>query len=370
LLSLAGLVIYDQATAGGEPYWNTRTSHSRCEETRGNENNFLRERANALSNLVFMNVGVYCIACATYDARHIWLRRAPPRAITSAIASGDVAAEAPASHPGSIAGGIAQQPLLSVAYGVSIFLGGYGSFVYHASAGSPFGGQLDIWSIFVMCNAVVFLMVGFTFISLAARSLPNGAGPKVNTVASLLLVSFTVFADDYCWEWYEHFWQGSWDAMYALLMKFLGGMVVIYLLLIFTLCVLKIKHRIWPFVVLSALTLVAGVLVWVPEEINDECPEIAEQGATSFWQLHAIWHSMLALTLLFVFMYFRGIGLEVRSAEEGGVFGLGLSEMDFHLLWEPTVEGEPVVGGGGRRGLGGKGEEWVEREVFLGDNYL
>jgi hypothetical protein len=126
VLAVVGLCTFDQATSN-EPYWDNATSHARCEETRGKENHFLREPSNALSNLVFMCVGLYCAGCGFYDFRHF-------RKFTTMQAEG-------VNDYTPVNGGIAMQPLLSFAFGCSVFLGGVGSFYYHVSFGiapSPF----------------------------------------------------------------------------------------------------------------------------------------------------------------------------------------------------------------------------------------
>jgi hypothetical protein len=275
LSSLIGLVAFDQHTATTtDDYWSSPTNHGRCEETRGNEHRFLRERANALSNLVFMGVGLYCCGAATYDFRlfRLMTSLSCPSPVPPSPSTSTPSTPQPHSYR-AIRGGLALQPLLSFAYGVSVFLGGYGSFLYHASAGSPLGGQMDIWSIFVMCNAVATLIFYTMATSITSAILPKSRFPPklCNTILAFACIAFLVWLDNFSWNWHEHFWLGSWDAMYVrakrslsgpqstltslcslprrytLLIQFVGSITASAAFLVVCLYALNNKHRAVPF---------------------------------------------------------------------------------------------------------------------------
>jgi len=103
LATLVGIISFNHITVNRDyPYWDNETSYGRCEQTLGNENNFLREPANALSNLVFMWVGVYAILTGLYDFRHF-------RNLETLESGGN--------NKTKLNGGFGLTPLLSVAYG-------------------------------------------------------------------------------------------------------------------------------------------------------------------------------------------------------------------------------------------------------------
>ena len=72
---------------------------------------------------------------------------------------------------------------------------------------------------------------------------------------------------------------------------------------------MKVKSSYHVFVP-GAVAVVMGVGAWFPEEINEECIDVFGgefgEGRESFFQLHALWHSMLALTMLSMYMLLGG----------------------------------------------------------------
>ena len=175
-----------------------------AEETREQQANFLQEPANAVSNVVFMLVGVYAFLCAVYDFRHFRRRSFP------VLKAG-----------GRQQGGLADSPVLSLAYAFSMAFGGYGSFIYHACSNCSEGGQLDIWSIFVLCGAVVWLLLVFSYLGLCCGTYMEGRRGRCAAQAiCLALWSWTSWVTQ---DWNEPpIWQGSWQKMYRLMMISLG----------------------------------------------------------------------------------------------------------------------------------------------------
>ena len=301
LTTLLGFVIFDRTCySNTTDYWPNPSGFGRCEDTLGHDHHFLREKCNALSSLVFGHVGVYCILAGLYDFRRFRTRGS--------------------LHSGA-AGGLAVRPLLSLSYGVGVCLAGYGAFLYHASAGSPLGEHEDIWSIFVICNGVV-MVIFYTFASLAMRRL----GTNTNQALAAACVAGCAYANYYCYDWYDHFWLvvGSWDEMYSLFMMFMGGVTGSFLLLIPTLYALGAKHRVLPFVPLAVACVALAVYVWAPEELEGEC---ALAGSGHSFQLHACWHALLAITLLWIYCYARSVGVDKEELGEGG-------EIGFYMLRE------------------------------------
>ena len=194
-----------------------------------------------------------------------------------------------------------------------------------------------------MCNALVVLLLVYTFTTvLTNKLLRNIEGRWPNQLFSVVLVGFLIYIDLYCWDWHEHFWLGSWDEMYSLLLKFIGGVIIMFLVMIAFLCAVRVRHG-WKVIPFAVISLVIGVSSWVPEEIYLTCVELLEQSASSFWQLHALWHAMLALTLGFVFAYVRTVGVDVEM--------LGVTTLEF-VLCKEGVQVEKVEMG-----------RWVERDL-------
>ena len=362
---LSTIFIIDEVSkTSSEWYWDNNPNEGRCEETDGNEANFLREPANAVSNVVFMLVGLYAFLCSIYDFRHFRSRSFP------LVPPGIEGAE---SEP---KGGISDSPILSIAFAFSMVFGGYGSFYYHACSGCSRGGQLDIWSVFVLCNAVAFLLIVFTYLGLAVRLAGGGVtGRLACKIFCLVAWAWTSWITQY---WRDPpIWQGSWQKMYRLMLMFLGLTAGVALVLVFILIRLKVRSTYHVFVPGAVACVVLGVGAWFPEEINEDCIDVFGgefgEGRESFFQLHALWHSMLALCMLSMYMYVRG--LAVTSLTLDRAMGKGaLTLLDFHLMRETRVEGEGVGMGWEERGgamprIGGGfelGEVNLEERILFG----
>ncbi|GMH66351.1 hypothetical protein TL16_g04410 [Triparma laevis f. inornata] len=323
---VGGAFIVDEISKQTEEwYWSNNPNAGRCEETSGNEANFLREPANAVSNTVFILVGIYAFVACIYDLRHF--RK-----------SGCSFPLLPKSD--TEMGGMVHSPLLSLAYAFSMSFGGYGSFYYHACSGCPSGGTLDIWSIFVMCIAVAVLLVIWTYGCLVL----SGRKQVFKEIWSLTCVITWASLCWYCKDWQEPpIWQGTWEEMYRLLLIFLGGTAAMAFLLLALLIFLKVKTQWIVFVPASIASVTMGVGAWFPEEFNEDCVDVFGgefgEGRQSFFQLHALWHSMLALCMLSLYMFIRGLAVEQITLDKC-VGKDGLKVIDFHLLREVRGEGE------------------------------
>ncbi|GMH93446.1 hypothetical protein TrVE_jg488 [Triparma verrucosa] len=319
---VGGAFIVDEVSKQSDDwYWDNDPNEGRCEETEGNEANFLREPANAVSNTVFITVGIYAFMASIYDLRHFRKRSMPLL---------------PKSEDEN--GGMVHHPLVSLAFGVSLFFGGYGSFYYHACSGCSEGGQLDIWSIFVMCIAVAFLLVIWSYGQLVLSGRPSWG----KNLWSVVIVATWGGLCWYCKDWRDPpLWQGSWEAMYRAMLIFLGGTAAAAFILLFILIVLGVKTQALVFVPGAVASVVMGIGAWFPEEFNEDCIDIFGgefgEGRESFFQLHALWHSMLALCMLSLYMFVRGLAVEKATLDKC-VGKDGLSVMDFHLLREVRKE--------------------------------
>jgi hypothetical protein len=330
---VGGAFIIDEISKSTrEWYWPNDPNSSRCEETDGNEANFLREPANAVSNAVFMLVGIYAFLCGIYDFRHF---RGKPTFPLVPLRERQV-------NPSNAKGGLVNYPLVSVAFGVSMFFGGYGSFYYHACSGCAKGGQLDIWSIFVMVAAVAVLLNVFSignFLSgvLCSNSAFSGRnlGGKLWTV--LCFCSWGAICL-YCENWREPpIWQGSWEKMYQMLIYFLGLVAGVQFCFLLMLLCRGVKCTYHVFIPGAVAAVTMGVGAWFPEEINEECVDLFGgefgEGRESFFQLHALWHAMLALCMLSLYMFVRGLAVEQETLDAS--LGNGRQNLfGFHFLKE------------------------------------
>lgn len=287
--------------------WYNETSYNRCEPSLGNEDNLLREPINSLSSLSFAFIGIYIIGCAIYDYRYFAEIKSMGR-------------------PNSLRlnGGICLQPILSFTFGISLIIGAMGSFWYHASAGSPLGGHFDIWAIFVMCNAIIFLIILYLYLTILFNKYPK----KINNYISIGCTFLCTCSNIICWEWHKHFWLGSWDKMYVMLIHFISIVLFMFLSLVCIIYYLKIKQRIYPFIWTAVISLIFAIIVWAPEELHNQCIDLY----IHLSPLHGLWHILLSITMLCVYMYSRSVGVDVYDNGVGGIYEL--NEINYYLLKE------------------------------------
>jgi len=299
----AALLIVDSAAAG---FWDSTNYSTRCEDSRGRERHLLRQRANSMSNLAFFVAGCYAFLCALFDFRH-------PNA-SKAVGCGLVA-----------------HPSLSIMYGVALVFTGVGSFWYHACSGCREGGKLDVMSIFIMAQTVLSLIIYAMVFSAKQGAIVNGdstvhvetpsddadgnkepppddgeqQAAEGSTIDAWVrgVLCFWVVGCCILSQWETLLFQplGSWQNMYYLIIAFL---------LLITGLIVALKRQQppdsvqWPYAVAILFPGVVGVCAWAPEELFKTCVGDSQ----SAFQLHALWHVMMALTLLAIFVHIRSLG--------------------------------------------------------------
>lgn len=149
------------------------------------------------------------------------------------------------------------------------------------SSGCAEGGQYDIWSIFVMVSAVGVLLVMFSVGNFVSGLLCSCNTFSGKSIGSKLWAIFCFFAwGGICWfckNWREPpIWQGDWQAMYRLLILFLGSVAAVSLSFVCALICRGVKSTYHVFVPGAIATVTMGVGAWFPEEINEDC--VGENG--------------------------------------------------------------------------------------------
>eukprot|EP01123_Difflugia_compressa_P007015 TRINITY_DN19470_c0_g1_i1.p1 TRINITY_DN19470_c0_g1~~TRINITY_DN19470_c0_g1_i1.p1 ORF type:complete len:116 (-),score=3.09 TRINITY_DN19470_c0_g1_i1:89-436(-) len=107
-------------------------------------------------------------------------------------------------------------------------------------------------------------------------------------------------------------------------------LIVIFLLLGILIVVvfirLKKQYVVYTrLLVLSGVSLVGGISIWLPEEVFNYCviPSDASSGGISQFQiLHGLWHILTCLSLLFLYCFLRS---------------LSFANLFDALLWRPAI---------------------------------
>jgi len=263
---------------------------ARCETIR---HSFLRERANAMSNVVFVCVGNYMIAAAVYDFCSMkWIPNVKREYV-----------------------GLRRQPIWSLALGLTSIFAGVGSFAMHAAHGSGITGALDIASIYFLVWTC-FMSIAFNTISLIMQSRGHTEG-FIERI-SFALLCIWVCGTPVLWYWETTLWYGSWTIMKIVLV--VGMSIVAAVGVSGSLTArytLKMPTHEMPYLCTAAILLVVALFVWAPFEIFGNCSVFYVPG-DSLFQLHALWHGTVSLAVLFMYLYFRSFGSPSASRDAFG----------------------------------------------------
>jgi len=279
-LLVANAVLVDPWDPNDFPDW-------RCEDA--TREKFLREPANAMSNLIFIFVGLYALFCVAWERQQ----------------QGETQNDR--KYEGV--------PLFVQAlFGISALFGGYGSFHYHACGGCDWGGFLDLYSIFVL--VVSYTLLGFTALLCVTNKISSNArvlSPKNVSIGVFLLWVLNFIASGF---WREIYLDNlGFDKMKLLMVGVFGVLIMIWVAVAFFGWRQAKMHQVpfygKTFFVLGASSLVIGVLAWFPEEIRGECPNVPQD-----LQLHAVWHAFIAFSLLWPYCHVRTAG-DLRVKEHG-----------------------------------------------------
>jgi hypothetical protein len=329
----SSILILDAVSSHAEsPFWPDEPMTWRCEGTgHGRAHNFLHEPANAMSNLVFSAVGGYAVLCAIYDYRFFRDRKQLH------------SAHSRRNSITSIQGGYILHPILSLALGFALFFIAMGSFLYHASSGTnSLFVTFDLYGIFVICFAFLFLLVLYPITSILSHR------PNLDKATAVILTAlWFACCLTFWWGWDTWFWPG-WDYAYIMLLSFMAVMLSSLALLFGLLKYYKI-HCTWMYSAFSLLSITIAIVAWVPEELNGKCVYLTKEGEYGWLQLHGIWHAFLAVSIFWIFAFVRSIGIQEVLKPK-----FGLTRMQFLLLKEIRT--------GTGTGAGKKSEQgWAER---------
>jgi len=234
--------------------------------------------------------------------------------------------------------------MLSLCVGFSLIFEGMGSFLYHAAGGGiSLFSTLDLYGIFVLCFAFFFVIVFYPLTAVFVK------GPNVDRFSAIVCGgAWFAFCLFFWFEWNAFINKIGMDAAYLVLVGFIATMLIGLVSLLGFLLWFKIRF-ILSYGVLGLVSIVIGILAWVPEELNGKCIYLFGGNEFSWLQLHGIWHAGLALTIFFAYSMVRGIGM----AEEVLMPKFNLTSLQFLLLKEINVNYK-------ERGRGGKEEEVEE----------
>ncbi len=227
---------------------------------------FLRTRANSWSNLAYVLLGFYALGFAWHDRRR---------------------------NPPSAGGYLASTPPMSILFGVACCYLGFGSGFYHASL-TRWGQQLDVAAMYAPLLALIAVNVGGWIPRLRAGA-GQGGIPTWPILAALVLVaSFWL---------YEYKWSMS-------SVKVLGSLILTVSVLSVVDQFLRRRQQAVRWLVLGLVTVISARVCW---ELD-----VAKKfsGPDAWYQGHAIWHLLTALSLASMYFFYRS---EVGARREAKV---------------------------------------------------
>ncbi len=294
-----------------------------CEKVR--EHKLLRERANAMSNAMYVSVGFYVFLTAIFDILN-----------TETIKCTYL--------PGTFR----NRPEWPILLGLTTMYEGIGSFALHASSGgSDIGRRLDFSGIYFL---VVLIMCNFVYTALSSilsfcLSRDRYTGNMDRVLSALFIVGFFSVVP-FMWD-YEKYLQPSDDFNEST--KILGMIVAGMACVVFVdVGFLRLAHRVainYVLVICSCIGFAVGALMKVPELALDGC-DSWNQDADSWFQLHSVWHGAVALGILFLSQGKRSIGdadlMRCQAAWLKNMLAF------FTFNWIPSIPLDPQRGGGER----------------------
>jgi hypothetical protein len=215
----------------------------------------LRTRSDTWSNLAYILVGFYAFALGWHD-----LRRQPPANACYVI----------------------RTPGMSILFGLACCYLGVGSGLFHASL-SRLGQQLDVAAMYSPLVAAIAINVGRW-----VRRLNKGGGqaglPTWPILGGLALVtSFLLF-------------EYKWSMRSSVVLPTLILMVAVFAVL----DRFQRRSRLSvPLLILSLAALVAARVCWVMDVKG------SFSGPDTWFQGHAVWHLLTALSLAAIYLYYR-----------------------------------------------------------------
>ena len=249
---------------------NRKTSF--CENKGGtmNENGFMAEPVNALSNYGFCVYGFVTVACGMQD--FVDARKRPSYKYV-----------------------LADVPWWSFLLGISQMILGVGSYLYHAGI-TRLGQTLDVAGIYIILFNLMLCMLARFF-----HYVERWGRKGVVAMHAVLLVTCLISDVLFC--------------LYKWNMNSLNGMIGFILCLVF----LVVGHRVvartsiyLPFVAGAIGTLGLGYLAWIGDKLRWWCDY------TSFFQGHACWHVLVATSYFCGYLIVRSEGQQEEAEKAKG----------------------------------------------------
>ena len=215
----------------------------------------LRTRSDTWSNLAYVLVGFYALALGWHD-----LRRQPP----------------------ANAGYVIRTPALSILFGLACCFLGFGSGLFHASL-TRLGQQLDVAAMYSPLVVAIAINVG--------RWVPrlNAAGGRPGIPSWPILAGLTLVT---CLLLYEYKWSMRSSVVLPTLILIVAAFAVLDRF--------QRRSRLSvPLLILSLAALVAARLCWVMDVKG------TFSGPDTWFQGHAVWHLLTALSLATIYLYYR-----------------------------------------------------------------
>lgn len=254
-----------------------------CEKVRMHR--LLRQRANAMSNAVYVSVGIKLILDSVFDVMK-----------TDALRSTFLPAT------------FRTRPEWTFLFGAATIYQGIGSFALHASSGGDeLGRQLDFSATYFLVY-LFFCSVGYGIVSTVFSLVPRGYTALIDrAVSALFVIGFFIYLpflydyDSIIDTQGEH--RGNLIMLLAVLIAAITASFFVEMLL------LRFAHRVAvnpPFLGACVLCFSGALLMRVPNQFMDGC-ESWKVSKYSPFQLHSLWHGLTALGLLFFTTYKRSI---------------------------------------------------------------
>ena len=215
----------------------------------------LRTQSDTWSNLAYVLVGFYALALGWHDLR----RQAPAHA-----------------------GYVIRTPAMSILLGAACCFLGFGSGLFHASL-TRWGQQLDVAAMY--SPLVVFIAIN------VGRWVPrlNAGGGRAGVPTWPILAGLALVV---CFLLYEYKWSMRSSVVLPTLILIVAAFVVADRF--------QRRRRLSvPLMILSLASLVAARICWVMDVKG------SFSGPDTWFQGHAVWHLLTALSLAAIYFYYR-----------------------------------------------------------------
>jgi hypothetical protein len=215
----------------------------------------LRTRSDTWSNLAYVLVGFYVLALGWHD-----LRRQPP----------------------AEAGYVVRTPAMSFLFGLACCYLGFGSGLFHASL-TRLGQHLDVAAMYSPLVVAIAINIG----RWGARLRRAGGRPGVPTWPILGVLSLVT-----CFLLYEYKWSMRSSVVLPTLILIVAAFAVLDRF--------QRRSRLSvPLLLLALAGLVAARICWVMDVKG------TFSGPDTWFQGHALWHLLTALSLATIYLYYR-----------------------------------------------------------------